>query len=72
MPFNDGSLNASSIMCVAVGDFLEQVISNGGSRRSLCKKSMLSTSPTLAARGLEEPRNFQESLTKSVGPVHFS
>ena len=27
---------------------------------------------TLAARGLEEPRNSQELLTKSVGPVHFS
>jgi len=28
-------------------------------------------SNTLAARGLEEPRNFQELLTESVGPVHF-
>ena len=27
---------------------------------------------TLAACGLEEPRNFQELLNKSVGPVHFS
>ena len=27
---------------------------------------------TLAARGLEEPLNFQELLTKSVGRVHFS
>jgi hypothetical protein len=27
---------------------------------------------TLAARGMEDPRNFQELLTKSVGPVHFS
>jgi hypothetical protein len=27
---------------------------------------------TLAARGLEEQRNFKELLTKSVGRVHFS
>ena len=27
---------------------------------------------TLAARGLEEPQNFQELLTESVGRVHFS
>ena len=27
---------------------------------------------TLAARGLEEPWNFQELLTESVGRVHFS
>ena len=27
---------------------------------------------TLAANGLEEPWNFQELLTESVGPVHFS
>ncbi len=25
----------------------------------------------LAARGLEDPRNIQELLTESVGPVHF-
>ena len=25
----------------------------------------------LAARGMEEQRNFQELLTESVGPVHF-
>jgi hypothetical protein len=27
---------------------------------------------TLAARGLEEQRNFKELLTESVGRVHFS
>ncbi len=27
---------------------------------------------TLAARGLEERRNFEELLTESVGRVHFS
>ena len=27
---------------------------------------------TLAARGLEERRNFKELLTESVGRVHFS
>ena len=27
---------------------------------------------TINAHGLEEPWNFQELLTKSVGPVHFS
>ena len=27
---------------------------------------------TLAARGLEEGRNFKELLTESVGRVHFS
>jgi len=27
---------------------------------------------TLAARGLEEPRNSEELLTESVGAVHFS
>ena len=31
-----------------------------------------STAQTLAVRGLEEPWNFQESFTESVGPVHFS
>jgi hypothetical protein len=31
----------------------------------------VSTYSILAARGLEEWRNFEELLTKSVGPVHF-
>jgi hypothetical protein len=30
------------------------------------------TRKTLAARGLEEQRNFEELLTESVGRVHFS
>ena len=28
--------------------------------------------PTLAARGLEEQRNFEELLKESIGRVHFS
>jgi hypothetical protein len=36
------------------------------------KKLDTASAITLAARGLEEPRNSQELLTESVGPVHFS
>ncbi len=35
----------------------------------LAKNSLM---VTLAARGLEERRDFEESLTESVGHVHFS
>ena len=36
-------------------------------------KTTVSSPPiTLAARGLEEWRNFEEFLTESVGHVHFS
>jgi hypothetical protein len=40
---------------------------------SLCSlRVIVAIVKTLIERGLEKPRNFQESLTKFIGPVHFS
>ncbi len=38
----------------------------------VAKRMVRTTINTLAARGLEERRNFKELLTESVGRVHFS
>ena len=59
MARNQGIYNKAGVFCSRLNPYRGKAVK-------------ITLNKTLAALGLEEPQNFQELLTESVGHVHFS